>query len=101
MTRSRHLPQRTCAACRQVRPKAELLRIVRTPSGRVELDVTGKVAGRGAYLCRRSQCVEQALRHKKLARALGVPVSEPLAEQIRERAAQDAAPAKPLGAGER
>jgi len=101
MTRSHHVPQRTCAACRQVRPKAELLRLVRTPSGRVELDITGKVAGRGAYLCRRSQCVEQALRQNKLARALGVAVSERLAEQIRERAAQDATPAKPLGAEER
>ena len=51
-------PQRTCVACRQVKDKQELIRLVRTSDNTVELDVGGKKAGRGAYLCRASQCWE-------------------------------------------
>jgi predicted RNA-binding protein YlxR (DUF448 family) len=64
--RPRHVPQRTCIACKQVRPKRELLRIVRTPQGHVELDATGKKSGRGAYLCARRSCWDLALRKGKL-----------------------------------
>jgi uncharacterized protein len=64
--RQRHVPQRTCIACKQVRPKRELLRIVRTPQGHVELDPSGKKSGRGAYLCARRSCWELALRKGKL-----------------------------------
>jgi len=88
MRRPRHIPQRSCVACRQVRPKAELLRVVRTPTGEIQVDVAGKVAGRGAYVCRRSECVEQALGQKKLGRALGVRVSEQVAEAIRAQAGE-------------
>jgi predicted RNA-binding protein YlxR (DUF448 family) len=62
----RHVPQRTCVSCRQVRPKRELIRVVRTPSGHVELDATGKKSGRGAYLCARRSCWEPALSRGKL-----------------------------------
>jgi uncharacterized protein len=64
--RPRHVPQRTCIACKQVRPKRELLRIVRTPQGHVELDATGKKSGRGAYLCAKRSCWDLALRKGKL-----------------------------------
>jgi predicted RNA-binding protein YlxR (DUF448 family) len=69
-------------ACRQVRPKGDLLRIVRTPEGEVGVDPTGKAAGRGAYVCRDEQCAQQAVKQKKLARALGVPVGDELLETI-------------------
>lgn len=62
----RHVPQRTCIACRKERPKRELIRVVRTPEGRVVLDPTGKRSGRGAYLCARRSCWEPALRKGKL-----------------------------------
>ena len=48
---SQHIPQRTCVACRQARPKRELIRLVRTADSGVEIDRQGKTAGRGAYLC--------------------------------------------------
>jgi uncharacterized protein len=70
--RPRHIPQRTCAACRQVRPKRELLRIVRTPQGHVELDPTGKKSGRGTYLCARRACWDLALKKGRLERELDV-----------------------------
>ncbi len=64
----RHIPQRTCVACGEVRPKRELIRVVRTPQGHVEIDATGKKSGRGAYLCARRSCWEPALRRGKLER---------------------------------
>ncbi|MGD0794164.1 MAG: YlxR family protein [Dehalococcoidales bacterium] len=62
----RHLPQRTCVACRQVKAKRELVRLVRTPRGDIEIDVTGKKEGRGAYLCPTLDCLEKALKGKQL-----------------------------------
>jgi uncharacterized protein len=66
----RRLPQRTCIACRSTTGKRELVRIVRTPAGQVAVDPTGKKAGRGAYVCRRFQCWDAALRRDRLANAL-------------------------------
>jgi hypothetical protein len=68
--RRRHVPRRTCVACRQGRPKRELIRIVRTPEGDVLVDETGKRNGRGAYLCRQRSCWRKALDQGHLARAL-------------------------------
>lgn len=68
--RPKHVPVRTCIACRQERGKRELVRIVRAPDGGVSVDPTGKQAGRGAYLCRARQCWDQALQGSRLAAAL-------------------------------
>lgn len=57
-------------ACRQVNPKRTLVRLVRTPEGRVEIDPTGKRAGRGAYLCSAPACWELGLKRDRIARAL-------------------------------
>jgi predicted RNA-binding protein YlxR (DUF448 family) len=64
--RQKHIPLRTCVACRETKPKRELLRIVRTPQGHVELDAGGKKAGRGAYLCAKHSCWELALHKHRL-----------------------------------
>src|SRR4051812_33140737 len=66
----RHIPQRTCVACRTEQPKREMVRIVRTVDGAVSVDVTGKRSGRGAYLCRQVGCWQRGLRKETLARAL-------------------------------
>lgn len=68
--RRKHVPRRTCVACRQVRPKRELIRIVRLLSGEIEVDETGKKSGRGAYLCPSRVCWEVALTKKRLEHAL-------------------------------
>ncbi len=68
--RLKHVPVRTCIACRQERGKRELVRVVRTPAGSVLMDPTGKLAGRGAYLCRAKLCWDQALRGGRLGAAL-------------------------------
>lgn len=76
MNRPRRLPQRTCVACRQVRAKSDLVRVVRTPTGQVEVDEAGKAAGRGAYVCRTMQCARNAVTQQKLSRALGMTIGE-------------------------
>lgn len=66
----KHVPERTCIACRQKRPKWEMVRIVRTPEGNLEIDSRGKKAGRGAYLCKQQSCWEAGLTKKRLEHAL-------------------------------
>lgn len=85
--RRKRIPQRTCVACRTVRPKRELVRIVRTPQGRVTVDETGKQSGRGAYLCPKSICWERALSTGQLSRALRTDVTEEAQARLREYAA--------------
>ncbi|MDO9334678.1 MAG: YlxR family protein [Dehalococcoidales bacterium] len=62
----RHTPERTCIACRQVKPKRELVRIVKTTNAGVVVDETGKQAGRGAYLCRAKRCWDEGLKGNRL-----------------------------------
>jgi uncharacterized protein len=72
-SRPRHVPQRTCVACRQTSAKRQLVRIVRTPDGSILVDPTGKLSGRGAYLCDSPACWQAALKPRgALARALKV-----------------------------
>ena len=72
MARQKHKPQRTCIACREIKDKRDLIRVVRTPEGKVILDPSGKANGRGAYLCRQASCWEKSLHKKLLVRALKV-----------------------------
>src|ERR1700730_13968037 len=71
----KHLPLRTCVSCRETKPKRELLRIVRTPDSHVVIDATGKKSGRGAYLCARFSCWDQALKKQRLEQELEVTIS--------------------------
>lgn len=71
----KHVPTRTCIACQQKRPKRELIRVVRTPEGPIEVDSSGKRSGRGAYLCPARGCWQVALDRRQLQRALKCQVS--------------------------
>jgi uncharacterized protein len=70
----KHRPVRTCIACRQEAGKAELVRVVRRPDGSVELDRSGKQAGRGAYLHASAECLGAARKRRAVDRALGAAV---------------------------
>jgi predicted RNA-binding protein YlxR (DUF448 family) len=72
---SRQAPQRTCIACRTTSGKREFVRVVRTPSGLVDMDLTGKKPGRGAYLHPTYECWEQALKKGRLEAALKVKLT--------------------------
>jgi hypothetical protein len=85
MLRAKQVPQRTCIACRQVKPKWELTRIVRTPQGTVEIDLRGKKSGRGAYLCKNQSCWEIGLKQggkNRLAHALEMELSPEQREEL-------------------
>ena len=71
----RHIPQRSCVSCREPRDKRELVRLVRTPEGRVLIDEQGRMPGRGAYLCNDGACWERALDGRSLAGALRTALS--------------------------
>ena len=79
---ARPAPQRTCAACRQVKDKREMVRLVRTPAGAVEIDGSGKKEGRGAYLCRDRACWEKALKGNFLVHALKCKVTRDDTERL-------------------
>jgi len=70
--RKKHVALRTCVLCQQVRPKRELVRVVRTPAGTIAIDEKGKAPGRGAYLCRQRACWESALARERLDHALKI-----------------------------
>jgi hypothetical protein len=82
MARARPRPQRSCVSCRQTRDQRELIRLVRTDEGRVAIDDRGRTPGRGAYLCRQTECWQRALKGGALAHAL--KISPPLRPEDRE-----------------
>ena len=79
---SQHIPQRTCVACRKVKAKRELIRIVHTSDRNVEVDTSGKKAGRGAYLCRAPECWEVGLKGGRLEYALRTRLTQDNREQL-------------------
>lgn len=88
--RQKHIPMRTCVGCRTTRPKRDLIRVVRDPEGNVNLDLTGKRSGRGAYLCPNEQCLERAVKGRQLDRALELTIgNEVLADLKRVLHEQD------------
>ena len=72
---TRHIPQRTCIGCGEVKPKRELIRLISNKDNMVEIDPTGKKAGRGAYLCYAPPCWEKGLKRERLERALRKKIS--------------------------
>jgi len=79
---AKKIPLRKCLGCNEQKPKRELVRIVRTPTGEIVLDKTGKQAGRGAYICPDGACLKKAVKGKRIEKSLEVPVSEALLESL-------------------
>ena len=76
------IPMLMCVGCREMKPKKELLRAVRSPEGQVSLDTTGKKPGRGAYCCYNAECLRRALKQGQLDRQLEVKLSPEVNEQL-------------------
>lgn len=83
MAKVRKIPQRMCVGCREMKNKRDLLRVVRTPEGNIEVDPTGKKSGRGAYLCPDAECLSQAVKGKRLQKALEHEISNEVLDIIR------------------
>ncbi len=83
--KTRRVPQRMCLGCREMKNKKELIRIVRTPEGEIELDNTGKKPGRGAYICPDIQCYNKAVKSKSIQKALEKSIPEEISEKIKDQ----------------
>jgi len=70
------IPMRQCLGCREMKPKKELIRVVRSPEGGVSLDFKGKSPGRGAYVCPEPLCLKKAIKAKALERAFDVKIPD-------------------------
>ncbi len=79
----RKIPMRMCVGCREMKPKKELIRVVKRPTGEIVLDQTGKLAGRGAYVCRNQACLAKAIKQRQLDRALEHKLEEDVVTQLR------------------
>jgi predicted RNA-binding protein YlxR (DUF448 family) len=83
MKNIRHkIPQRTCVACRKVNDKRELIRLVRIADDNIEIDTTGRLAGRGAYLCRARDCWQAGIQSGRVEYALGVSLKQNSRENL-------------------
>ena len=80
----KNIPNRTCIGCNQIKPKKELIRIVKNKEGNIFIDKTSKANGRGAYLCDNIECLEKAIKTKKLDRALNKNFSEEIYNKLKE-----------------
>ena len=84
MAKTKSIPMRTCIACREVKPKKEMLRVVRTAEGEILADPTGKLAGRGAYICGSEECMKKLNGKKLLNKAFSTEVSAAVYAGIEE-----------------
>ncbi len=80
--RKRKIPLRKCMGCNESKPKAELVRVVRSPEGEVSLDLTGRKPGRGAYVCHSAECFAKARKARRFERALECSIPEEVYEAM-------------------
>lgn len=77
------IPQRTCIGCNSQKSKKELIRVVKNKEGTISIDKTGKAEGRGAYICNNIECLEKAIKTKKLERLFEMKISDEIYENLR------------------
>ena len=82
------IPMRQCLGCREMKPKRELIRVVRSPEGEISLDFKGKSPGRGAYVCPRADCLKKAVKARAIERALNTAIPTEIYERL-EREMED------------
>jgi len=80
--KKKKIPLRRCVACNEGKPKKELIRIVRNTEGKVEVDLTGKMNGRGAYICPDMNCLEKAIKSKRLSKVLEAEVTDEVFDRL-------------------
>lgn len=81
------IPMRMCVGCREMKPKKELLRVVRSPEGEISFDLTGRKPGRGAYVCHSSECLLRAIKQKQLERTFSAPISDEIRDALQKQIA--------------
>ena len=79
---AKKIPMRMCIGCREMKSKFELVRIVRGTDGKIQLDLTGRLNGRGAYICKKAECLKKAAKANALSRAFAVSVPPEIYEEL-------------------
>lgn len=82
MMQQKKIPMRQCVGCREMKPKKELIRVVRSPEGAISLDFRGKAPGRGAYLCPDPACMKRAVKSKALNRAFETEIPQEIYDDL-------------------
>ena len=75
-------PVRMCVGCREMKDKRSLIRVVKTPNDEIKIDGTGKLSGRGAYVCRDTACLQKAIKSKGLEKSLKIAISDEIKDQL-------------------
>ena len=78
------IPQRQCTGCRQMKDKKQLIRVIRTPEGEIQIDATGRKNGRGAYICQDPACLSAAIKNRGLERSLKVAIPQEVYDQLKK-----------------
>ena len=79
------IPMRQCLGCREMKPKKELIRVVRSPEGEISLDFKGKASGRGAYVCPDPRCLKKAIKARALERAFSAQIPQEIYERLKSQ----------------
>ena len=80
--KTKKTPMRMCSGCREMKPKIELIRVVRTPEGKIMVDNSGKVSGRGAYVCKNEECLKKLRKTKGLERSLKIAIPQEVYDKL-------------------
>lgn len=78
------IPMRMCTGCMEMKPKKDLIRVVKNNEGEISIDLKGKKPGRGAYVCRNEECLQKSFKSKRLNKNLEADISEEIYSQLRE-----------------
>jgi len=78
------IPMRQCLGCREMKPKRDLIRVVRSPEGTISIDTKGKAPGRGAYICHDLQCLRRAIKGKAISRAFEIEIPQEIYDHLTE-----------------
>lgn len=87
--KTKKIPQRMCTGCMEMKPKKELIRIVRSKEGEISVDLVGKKPGRGAYICKSIECLEKAVKTKRLEKNLEAKIDEEVYNRLRKEIANE------------
>lgn len=82
--KTKKIPLRMCTGCSEMKPKKELIRVVKSKEGEVSVDLTSKKAGRGAYICKSQSCLENAVKTRRLSRNLGIAIDDEIYNRLKE-----------------
>jgi predicted RNA-binding protein YlxR (DUF448 family) len=83
--KQKKIPLRMCLGCKEMKPKKELIRVVKNNEGEINIDLVGKKPGRGAYICRSQECLENAIKAKRLEKAFETVIDQEIYNNLKNQ----------------